>query len=51
MQITNARYVDASRSMILAEVNGQETCIPVDPRNRHYQDLIRLGVTVAEPEG
>lgn len=40
MNITNARYADSEKTAVLADVDGRPSCIPVDPNNRHYQELI-----------
>ena len=49
MTIENARWVecDGAKS-IIATVDGRELCIPVDPRNRHYAEIIRQGIPIAE---
>lgn len=47
--ITNARYADDTRTIILAEIDGAAWCIPVDLANRHYQEIIAAGLTVADP--
>lgn len=32
--------------MIMAIIDGQDMCIPVDDGNRYYQDIVRLGVAI-----
>ena len=50
MQITNAKWIDAEHSGIVATVDGVETGIPPDPRNRHYAAILALGIEIAEAE-
>lgn len=49
MNIENARYITTpdGLQMIMAIINGQDMCIPVDDGNRYYQDIVRLGIDVA----
>ena len=54
--ITNAQYmtdVDGSNSSIKATIDGQETYVPLDPNNRHYQAIqewVAEGNTIAEAD-
>jgi len=43
IEITLAEYiyVDGVRLGIKATVNGKNLCIPMDPRNRHYKEILR----------
>tara|TARA_X000001382_G_scaffold69648_2_gene48519 strand:+ start:385 stop:570 length:186 start_codon:yes stop_codon:yes gene_type:complete len=60
MKLENARYLvdfdDSSkidRTMIKVTIDGQRTCVPADPNNRHYAEVlkqIKAGtLTVADP--
>ena len=61
MKLENARYLvdfdDSSkidRTMIKISVDGQRMCVPADPANRHYQEIleqIKAGtLTIADPK-
>ena len=48
MKLENARYLvdfdDSSkidRTMIKVSVDGQRMCVPADPANRHYQEILK----------
>ena len=46
MNITSARFQAAIRSdeepdTIKAVINGVEKFVPMDPRNRHYKEILR----------
>jgi hypothetical protein len=46
MNITSARFQAAIRSdeepdTIKAVINGVERFVPMDPRNRHYKEILR----------
>ena len=48
MKLENARYIvdfdDSSkidRTMIKISVDGQRMCVPADPANRHYQEILK----------
>jgi len=47
--IEQARWMDETHSEIIATIDGRAVQIPADPRNRHYQDILRLGIEIAEP--
>lgn len=49
MQITSAKWIDAEHSGITATVNGLQTGIPVDPKNRHYAVILKQGIAISEP--
>lgn len=51
MQITNAQWTDATRTMVRAEINGAVSFIPADPTgNAHFAHLLALGEgAIAEP--
>ena len=43
-QITSAQYskgLDGSNVSIVATIDGQEMCVPLDPANRHYAEIMR----------
>lgn len=52
MNISNARYADETSSTIIVEINGIQSCVPVDRSNRHYQEIVRrrLGIAQFQPE-
>ena len=53
MTITNAIYMDADNNSISADFDGQAMCIPVNPANRHYAEIVEQGIEIApyvEPE-
>ena len=45
MQITSARYyqaaIDEKPSCIIANIDGVEMSVPLDPANRHYAEIMR----------
>ena len=43
MQITSTQYLaeDGVNTSIRAVIDGQEMHVPLDPANRHYQEIIR----------
>lgn len=49
MKITKAKFGDASKTFIHAEIDGVPACIPADPANRHYRAIIE-GVKMPEGE-
>ena len=44
MIITNAQYIKVegieTNSSINATIDGQEMTVPLDPANRHYQEIL-----------
>lgn len=46
--IEDARWADEGQSIILATIDGKPGSIPADPANRHYQDIVRLGIVIAD---
>jgi hypothetical protein len=50
MQITDAKWIDAEHSGIVAVVDGVRTGIPPDPKNRHYAAILAEGISVSEPD-
>jgi hypothetical protein len=48
MTIMGARWMDADRQTIIATVDGLVMSIPVDRLNRHYAEIVRQGVSIAE---
>lgn len=56
MEVTNAKYINAATTdkivAINATVDGKEMLVPLDPANRHYQEimaLIEAGELTIEP--
>lgn len=51
MQITNAQWTDATRTMVRAEIDGAVSFIPADATgNAHFAHLLALGEgVIAEP--
>lgn len=47
--IENAHWSDDTHCEIIATIDGRTVQIPADPGNRHYQDIARLGITIAPP--
>jgi hypothetical protein len=43
MTITNAQYVaeDSVNHSIKATIDGTEMSVPLDPDNRHYEEIMR----------
>lgn len=43
--ITSAQYVvdpiSNNNAVIRATIDGQELCVPLDPANRHYAEIMR----------
>ena len=57
MEITNAKYyndLDGNQAGIRATIDGTEMSIPLDPANRHYDEIMRQveagELTIAEAE-
>jgi len=49
MQITNAQWTDASRTMVRAEIDGALSFIPADPTgNAHFAHLVATGAVIAD---
>lgn len=46
--LENARWADEGQSVILATIDGKDVQVPADPSNRHYQDIVRLGIVIAD---
>lgn len=49
--IENPTWADETHCQIIATIDGKTVQIPADPRNRHYQELIRSGAEIAPPAG
>jgi len=44
MNITSAKYTadgDNNNLCVLATIDGVDLCVPLDPANRHYAELMR----------
>ena len=44
MNITSARYIldiNGINLGIIANINGEEISVPLDPANRHYAEIMR----------
>ena len=44
MNITSAQYIagrGGNNSSITATIDGQELSVPLDPANRHYDEILR----------
>jgi hypothetical protein len=46
MNITSAQYIlneekDGNKTVITATVDGTEMFVPLDPANRHYEEILR----------
>ena len=41
MNITSAQYMTAEKNMIKVTVDGTEMCVPLDPDNRHYAEILK----------
>jgi len=48
MKIKNAKYDSARKSVILANVDDVDVSIPLDPANRHYEEILRQEITIAD---
>tara|TARA_R100000455_G_C6177043_1_gene56272 strand:+ start:370 stop:558 length:189 start_codon:yes stop_codon:yes gene_type:complete len=60
MNLENARYLvdydnpsEVDRTMIKVSVDGQRMCVPADPANRHYEEILKQvkagTLTIADP--
>lgn len=49
MTITDAKWVNEDRATFTATVDDHQLCIPVDPQNRHYAEVLRQGIMIAGP--
>lgn len=47
MDISNARWADASASIVTAMVDGELATFPKDDRNHHYAALLAAGLVIA----
>ena len=57
MNITNAQYeinqITNQNQCIVATINGQTLCVPLDPNNTHYQaiqECVAEANTIAEAD-
>ena len=53
MNITSAKYTDATNEMVEAVIDGITMCVPVNTENRHWQAIqewVADGDTIAESE-
>ena len=41
MNITLAQYITAEKNMIKVTVNGTEMCVPLDPNNTDYAEILK----------
>ena len=43
LNITSARYFafNGENTSIIAEINGTQMSVPLDPANRHYEEILR----------
>ena len=43
LNITSARYfaLNGENTSIIAEINGTQMSVPLDPANRHYAEILR----------
>ena len=42
MNITSAKYTDATNQIVEAVIDGITMCIPVNTENRHWQAILEL---------
>jgi hypothetical protein len=49
MIITDLKWADKEHTTVSAIVDGKQLWIPADPMNRHYAEILRLGMAIAEP--
>jgi len=52
MDITSAKYTNATNQMVEAVIDGIIMCVPVNVYNRHYQAIqewVADGNTIEEP--
>ena len=54
MTITSAQYTDSDNLTIKATIDNTEMCVPIDPGNRHYDEIMRQveagTLTIADAE-
>ena len=48
--ITNVRYSTSNHSVIKADFNGKPTCVPATVGNRHYDEIVKKGIPIADYE-
>jgi len=41
MKIDSAQYVDSDNAIIKAIINGETMFVPLDPNNRHYEEILK----------
>jgi hypothetical protein len=41
MNITSAQYTTAEKEMIKATIDGTEMCVPLDPDNTDYAEILK----------
>jgi len=49
MNFENAEYTDDTKKTIRVSINGKNTFVPADEQNRHYKEILRQNITIAEP--
>lgn len=49
-QITDCRYTDQTRKVVACKIDGADASVPVAEGNRHWDQIVRDGIPVAEPE-
>lgn len=49
-QITDCRYADESRRAVACLINGQPASVPVAEGNRHWEQIVRDQIPIADPE-
>ena len=49
LDITNCVWTDAEHTLVRANVDGESRFIPVDAANRHYMEILRRELPIAEP--
>lgn len=48
--ITDCRYLDEARSVVLCKIDGKDSSVPVNPENRHWREILDQHLEIADPE-
>lgn len=49
MIISNAQWVDNDRAVVNAIIDGKTLFVPASPLNRHFAEIIRQEIPIADP--
>jgi len=50
MEITDAKWQEESRRMILCKIDGVDSKVPADEKNKDYAEMLRQAIVIADPD-